>query len=99
MRSFLLLEDDNVVDWEVDRQGERIGVDHPHRAPLQGRAAAARRDRRRPGQPAPPKHVCLSPIECADAAHGPRRRRPAQGSFGARNSGSSTSWPPHASEA
>jgi hypothetical protein len=73
VRSFLLLEDDYGVDWEVDRE-ERVGVDHPHRAPLQGRAAAARRDRRRPGQPGPEAHVCLSPVGRPDSAHGARRR-------------------------
>ena len=48
-RSFLLLEDDYDVDWEVD-QNEHLQAPHPHRAPLRGRrrdapaghAAAAR---------------------------------------------------------
>jgi hypothetical protein len=77
MRSFLLLEDDYGVDWEVDQE-PRTEVDHPHRAPLQGRAAVARRERRRPGQPAPHGHVCLSPLERSDPAHEPRRRRHAE---------------------
>jgi hypothetical protein len=55
-RSFLLLEDDYDVDWEVDliEPGRTV---HPHRVPLRGRFAA----NRRPGQPAPTKHVCLCP--------------------------------------
>jgi hypothetical protein len=73
VRSFLLLEDDYDVDWEVDQE-ERVEVDHPHRAPLQGRAADARRSRRRPGQPAPAAQVCLSPL--APIEHPPGRARP-----------------------
>ncbi|MBA3807816.1 MAG: hypothetical protein H0X28_05410 [Solirubrobacterales bacterium] len=68
-----MLEDDYGVDWEVGRE-ERTEVDHPHRAPLQGRAAAARRARRRPGQPAPAVHLCLSPLE--PPAHPVGRVRP-----------------------
>jgi hypothetical protein len=55
-RSFLLLEDGHDVDWEVD-QDEHLQAIHPHRAPLRGRHGA-----RRPGQPAPSAHVCLSPV-------------------------------------
>jgi hypothetical protein len=55
-RSFLLLEDDNRVDWEVDRN-ERVLPVHPHRAPLRGRAGE-----RRPGRPAPAQQVCVSPV-------------------------------------
>lgn len=55
-RSFLLLEDDYSVDWEVD-QDERTRVSHPHRAPLRGGCA-----QRRAGQlPARPQ-ACLSPV-------------------------------------
>jgi hypothetical protein len=77
IRSFLLLEDDCEVDWEVG-QDERLEVDHPHRAPLRGRAAAERLARRRAGQPAPSPHVCLSPV-AARSGHPPGRlhaRRP-----------------------
>ena len=34
-RSFLLLEDDYDVDWEVDQDEPRVSA-HPHRAPLRG---------------------------------------------------------------
>src|ERR1700729_622061 len=34
-RSFLLLEDDYAVDWEVGQE-ERARVSHPHRAALRG---------------------------------------------------------------
>jgi hypothetical protein len=75
VRSFLLLEDDCRVDWEVD-QDERIQVDHPHRAPLRQRAAAARRMRRRPGQTPPAPQVCISPIgRRAGDGHAARQRR------------------------
>jgi hypothetical protein len=67
-RSFLLLEDDHDVDWEVD-QDEHSQVIHPHRAPLRGR-----RGPRRPGQPAAAPHVCLCPIRdhAAPYRHGIR---------------------------
>jgi len=54
-RSFLLLEDDALVDWEVDRNGHSQPV-HPHRAPLR-----TRRPARRPGSPEPVAHECISP--------------------------------------
>jgi hypothetical protein len=54
-RSFLLLEDDHDVDWEVD-QDESTHAAHPHRAPLRGRGHD-----RRPGQLEPVAHHCLSP--------------------------------------
>jgi hypothetical protein len=78
-RSFLLLEDDYDVDWEVDRD-EPVGQIHPHRAPLRGRTSRQRAASRRAGQPAPQKHVCLSPVarpahESARAARIDRRRR------------------------
>ena len=63
-RSFLLLEDDDhPVDWEVDRENERIGNEEPvwahaHRRSLRGRRAA-----RRPGQLRPRPQPCLCPIE------------------------------------
>ena len=77
MRSFLLLEDDYRVDWEVDQE-ERVEVDHPHRTPLRKRAAAARHMRRRPGQAPPAPQVCISPIGRSGSAGGhtaPQRRR------------------------
>jgi hypothetical protein len=57
-RSFLLLEDDCVRDWEVagDEPG-RGELDHPHRTPLRGRFVA-----RRPGQPTPAPQVCVTPV-------------------------------------
>jgi hypothetical protein len=55
-RSFLLLEDDYAVDWEVDWD-EPTGAAHPHRVPLRRGFI-----RRRPGQPAPTPHFCMSPI-------------------------------------
>jgi hypothetical protein len=53
-RSFLLLEDDYGVDWEVDRN-EPIAPIHPHRAPLRRRVA------RRPGTPPPLRQECIAP--------------------------------------
>ncbi|HWX97027.1 MAG TPA: hypothetical protein VNZ01_09270 [Solirubrobacteraceae bacterium] len=62
-RSFLLLEDGHDVDWEVG-QDEHSQTNHPHRAPLRGRRTA-----RRPGQPAPVRHVCLCPVTASGAEH------------------------------
>jgi hypothetical protein len=62
-RSFLLLEDDYDVDWEVD-QDELTRVPHPHRAALRGGCAQGR-----VGQvPARPQ-ACLSPIGRTDIEH------------------------------
>jgi hypothetical protein len=59
VRSFLLLEDDSDVDWEVD--GEELTLHcHPHRRPLRGRFAA-----RRPGQAQPSAQVCITPVRPA----------------------------------
>ncbi len=55
-RSFLMLEDDYDVDWEVDRNEPSVPV-HPHRVPLRRRSAI-----RRGGSPGPLDHVCLSPV-------------------------------------
>jgi hypothetical protein len=66
-RSFLLLEDDYDVDWDVG-QDEHGQASHPHRAPLR-----SWQTRTRAGQPAAPAHVCLSPV--AHAAHAPHRAR------------------------
>jgi hypothetical protein len=61
-RSFLLLEDDYDVDWEVDLDERRAHHD-PHRVALRGRARRSRRPRaRRAGAPAPTFTTCLSPI-------------------------------------
>ncbi|HLM84729.1 MAG TPA: hypothetical protein VK272_00930 [Solirubrobacteraceae bacterium] len=62
-RSFLLLEDDHSIDWEVD-QDEHARASHPHRAPLRGRRVA-----RRPGAVAPVCHVCLCPVERGGTLH------------------------------
>jgi len=70
--SFLLLEDDHDVDWEVGQ--DQLGhVSHPHRAPLRGGFA-----RRRPGQPPAPAHACLSPVGRAVHAHHRARARRAE---------------------
>ena len=69
-RSFLLLEDDYDVDWEVDRN-EHVGSPHLHRAPLRGRPG-----QRRPGQPAPAPGACLCAVApmTAELASAPTRR-------------------------
>jgi len=77
-RSFLMLEGDYDVDWEVDLN-EHSHATHPHRVPLSGH----RRGRtRRPGAPqARPAQHCLSPVGRAPAysrlapAGGPGGRR------------------------
>jgi hypothetical protein len=55
-RSFLLLEDDYEVDWEVG-QDEPRHAPHPHRAPLRRGSA-----HRRPGLVPTPVQPCLSPV-------------------------------------
>ena len=50
-----MLEDDDRVDWEVDRNELERPV-HPHRAPLRRRLVA-----RRPGAAAPRAQLCMSP--------------------------------------
>jgi hypothetical protein len=68
-RSFLLLEDDYEVDWEVG-QDERTRVSHPHRAPLRG-GCAQRRAGHVPARP----QACLSPLGRAlHASHESRER-------------------------
>jgi len=62
-RSFLLLEDDREVDWEVDQEG-RAQASHPHRAALRRRSS-----RRRPGQPPCQPQVCLCPVGGEPLAH------------------------------
>lgn len=55
-RSFLMLEDDCDVDWEVDRN-ELSAPIHPHRVPLRRGS-----HHRRPGTPAAAEQVCTTPI-------------------------------------
>jgi hypothetical protein len=76
-RSFLLLEDDYEVDWEVDVD-ERPTQTHPHRAPLRGPGNRSRRQtrRRRAGQGEPARHVCVSPVGAAPHALRASRERP-----------------------
>jgi hypothetical protein len=69
-RSFLLLEDDDGVDWEVDAD-EPGEAPHPHRVPLRGRAAA-----RRPGAVVAAMQVCTSPVGVRASANGKARSRP-----------------------
>jgi hypothetical protein len=64
-RSFLTLEDDYDVDWEVDGD-EHLTQTHPHRAPLRGPGRRSRRaPTRRGGETAARDHICLSPIGAA----------------------------------
>jgi len=60
IRSFLLLEDDHDVDWEVDQD------EHPHR-----RMARLPLRERRPGAIAPREHVCSCPVSRARGAETP----------------------------
>jgi hypothetical protein len=56
-RSFLLLEDDDCVDWEVD-WSESAGA-RPERAPLRERISRRQRPRQRQGQPTPVRQICV----------------------------------------
>jgi hypothetical protein len=56
-RSFLTLEDDYSVDWEVDWDEPSGEVAHPHRVPLRGGFTS-----RRPGEPVTAPQLCLSPV-------------------------------------
>jgi len=69
-RSFLLLEDDYSVDWEVDWD-EPSGEAHPHRAPLRGGFV-----RRRPGEPVQRPQLCLSPVAASPATPRGRAHQP-----------------------
>ncbi|TMK95625.1 MAG: hypothetical protein E6G34_14490 [Actinobacteria bacterium] len=77
-RSFLMLEDDDAVDWEVGWTERAELAEHPHRAALRERRPS-RRMPRRPGQPSPAVHACASPIRGAAPRAGAliaqRRRR------------------------
>jgi hypothetical protein len=70
-RSFLLLEDDYDVDWEVDHD-EHLETPHPHRAPLRTRGPS-----RRAGAPPPAHQHCTSPVGAARPSR--RTSRPVQG--------------------
>jgi len=74
LRSFLLLEYDNAVDWEVDQEPAQP-FEHPHRAPLRGAGAGGPLRARRPGATQPRAQVCISPVErLATGAVGQPRR-------------------------
>jgi hypothetical protein len=76
-RSFLLLEDDYDVDWEVDRD-EELTQTHPHRLALRGPGRRSRRatTRRRPGQGAAARNVCVSPVNATPRPVPASRERP-----------------------
>jgi hypothetical protein len=75
-RSFLLLEDDYDVDWEVDRN-EPAGQIHPHRVPLRGPGKRLRHvATRRAGQTIPARQLCISPVKVAHTATVWRTRKP-----------------------
>lgn len=76
-RSFLLLEDDYEVDWEVD-ENEPTSPVHPHRTPLSTSV------RRRPGSIVAVRHVCLSPIENGQPVRQGIARAPREGPVPAR---------------
>ena len=80
-RSFLLLEDDTQLDWEVDWE-RRADRPHPHRTPLRGRFV-----RRRAGQPEAARQVCMTPVGGLPGwarAQACVARRPARGCSGGR---------------
>ena len=79
IRSFLMLEDDYDVDWEVDQE-ERIEPPPAHERHTQTTttktdcvahphrmALQSRVGARRPGVPASPEQVCLCPLPWRDA--------------------------------
>ncbi len=72
--SFLLLEDDYHVDWEVDRD-EELAQTHPHRDALRGPGRRSRRiGPRRGGEPAAATQACISPVQAPARPAGPARR-------------------------
>jgi hypothetical protein len=85
VRAFLLLEDDYEVDWEVD-ENDASRSTHLHRVSLPGRVGGARPTARRPGQPSPAQHVCVSPVSPAAPSrahsriHAERHKRSASAS-------------------
>lgn len=72
IRSFLLLEDDYEIDWEVDRDepieppscGSRssTGIEVDHAKHSHRRALRSRLGERRPGAGTPREQVCLCPL-------------------------------------
>src|SRR5271156_2333297 len=60
-RSFLQLEADHDVDWELVHDA-RVQADHPRRGALGMRAIADRLAHRRPGEPARGELPCLCPV-------------------------------------
>jgi hypothetical protein len=86
-RSFLLLEDDYDVDWEVDRD-EELTQTHPHRMALRGPGRRSRRTapRRRPGEGAPAQNVCISPVNTTPRDVPASRGRPPCARAGKRRS-------------
>ena len=73
--SFLLLEDDYDVDWEVDRN-EELTQSHPHRVPLRGPSRRPRNTRaRRTGEVVARPQPCLSPVAPNVQSGGPGRTR------------------------
>jgi hypothetical protein len=63
-RSFLLLEDDDPVDWEVDRE-DRLVSEEPTWARAHRRQLCGRRAVRRRGQTPARPQVCICPIDRA----------------------------------
>ncbi len=75
-RSFLLLEDDYEVDWEVDVEDEPVAHEHPHRVALRGAGGRSRTSRaRRGGTVAPARAVCVSPVGPGDVGGEARASR------------------------
>jgi hypothetical protein len=69
-RAFLLLEDDDPVDWEVGEEELAAAPHEPTWAPAHRAARRGWQTPRRGGQPAAPPQVCL-------CAKGPKRNIPA----------------------
>ncbi len=61
-RAFLLLEDDDPVDWEVGEEEFAAAPHEPAWAPAHRASLCERKAPRRGGQLAAPPQVCLSPI-------------------------------------
>jgi hypothetical protein len=61
-RAFLLLEDDDPVDWEVGQEELAPASHEPTWAPAHRAALHRRLTPRRGGQPAPPPQPCLCPM-------------------------------------
>jgi hypothetical protein len=77
-RSFLMLEDDYAVDWEVDWDEPSVPI-HPHRVPLSKRSIS-----RRGGSAGPVDQVCLSPTSNGQPARQGIARAPREISVPAR---------------